>query len=255
MGEPYTPSIAANVALPWALYEPGETLCELPNVRPLLASWDAKTSRAQQAIQHYLQEIAEQLQPVIGERTDLYMSLDIDVRARERLRKGYDLENYLYPLANHLGHRRFTLATARKWAAADASEELSYSERSIATLRVGVARVAAAPDESWQHLAVMMGPGTDQKKWKQDLHDNVSANATCAPDGPLAVQLAWRAAPTRNWTALWKPTGDSLGPILGGPEAKPFSPKDDRIVDLQLHRIDDPTLGHKLQIGVWWRHE
>ena len=239
--------------MPWALYEPGETLCELPNVRPLLASWDAKESRAQRELRQYLQDVAAHVKPVIGARTDLFLSLDIDVRAHERLSKGYDLENYLYPLVNHLGHRRFVLATARKWAAADASEELLYSERARATLRVGIARISAAPDDSWQHVSVPMGPGPDRKEWKQQLREHIAAGATRAPEGPLAVKIAWRAAPTRNWSALWKPTGDSLGPILGEPDARPFSPNDDRIVELQLHRNDDSGLGYHMQIGVWWR--
>ncbi len=247
-----TPPTGAPSAWPWTLYAPGETLVELPHVRPLLASWDAKASHAQQEMRQYLDDVATHLKPVIGVRTDLFLSLDIDVRARARLEKHYDLENYLYPLVNHLGHRHFVLATARKWAADDAAAPMPYRERAHATLRVGIAHIGAALDDSWQHVAIPMGPGPERKEWKQTLRTQITAGVSRAPDGPLAVHLAWRAAPTRNWSALWKPTGDALGPILGGPDARPFCPNDDRIVALHLHRNDDSRLGHKLQIGVWW---
>jgi hypothetical protein len=53
-------------------------------------------------------------------------------------------------------------------------------------------------------------------------------------------------------TALWKPTGDAMGPVLG--EYRPFSPHDDRIVALSLHLNTDASIGHNVDIGMWWLH-
>jgi len=58
----------------------------------------------------------------------------------------------------------------------------------------------------------------------------------------------------RNWTTLWKPAIDALGPVLGVPNpALPFRPDDDRIVDLELQRHLDDTLGNDVVVRVWWR--
>jgi hypothetical protein len=66
--------------------------------------------------------------------------------------------------------------------------------------------------------------------------------------------LAWRCSARRNWSALWKPTGDAMGPVLGvaNPD-RPYHLNDDRIVDLELHRNIDDTLGNDVEVGMWWR--
>jgi hypothetical protein len=56
----------------------------------------------------------------------------------------------------------------------------------------------------------------------------------------------------RNWSTLWKPAIDALGPLLGMPDPNhPFRPSDDRIVDLTLHRNVDDALGHDVVVTVW----
>ncbi|WP_129676540.1 hypothetical protein [Candidatus Chloroploca sp. Khr17] len=260
MSEPTTPLVPASpAAAAWTLYEPGELLCELPDVQPRLASWDAKTSRAQQELQAYLDAVATQVGPYLGDHTDLYLEMVIDVRARERLHKEYDLENYLYPLINRLGHQRFLLARARKYVAVDAPPTVPYDERPRASIRIGRARACTdAPNAGWQHVTVAMGPGSEQPEWKKELQARIASQAKAdhKAQGPFALQLVWGAAPTRNWSNLWKPTGDSLGPLLGTlHKARPYSPNDDRIVDLRLHRNDVAALGNHLHIGLWWRDQ
>jgi hypothetical protein len=45
-----------------------------------------------------------------------------------------------------------------------------------------------------------------------------------------------------------------MGPVLGEPDLRnPFNPKDDRIVNLQLHLNKDPGIGHDVDVGMWWR--
>ncbi|HEU5299175.1 MAG TPA: hypothetical protein VFW08_06745 [bacterium] len=42
-----------------------------------------------------------------------------------------------------------------------------------------------------------------------------------------------------------------LGPVLG--ESRPFTPFDDRIVELNCHRETDDRLGNDAVVGMWWR--
>lgn len=99
------------------------------------------------------------------------------------------------------------------------------------------------------------GSGADGPAWKQQLFDGLVADgATISPSGPMEVRLAWRCSKQRNWTNLWKLTGDAMGPVLGiSNPAKPFNPDDDRIVDLQMHLNVDDAVGYDVDVGVWWR--
>ena len=45
-----------------------------------------------------------------------------------------------------------------------------------------------------------------------------------------------------------------MGPILGEPfPTKPYSPNDDRIVHLNLHRSPVVGEGNALDLAMWWR--
>jgi hypothetical protein len=45
-----------------------------------------------------------------------------------------------------------------------------------------------------------------------------------------------------------------MGPVLGEPYPKnPFNPADDRITELHLHVARDDTLGHDVDVGMWWK--
>ena len=41
------------------------------------------------------------------------------------------------------------------------------------------------------------------------------AGAAELPAGPVGIELAFVVGPGRNWLNLWKPTIDSLDPLLG----------------------------------------
>jgi hypothetical protein len=74
------------------------------------------------------------------------------------------------------------------------------------------------------------------------------------PPGPVDIHIAFRVGPHRNWANLWKPAIDALGGVLGVDNpARPFAPRDDRITELGLQHSIDPSLGHAVQVGVWWR--
>jgi hypothetical protein len=92
--------------------------------------------------------------------------------------------------------------------------------------------------------------------WKQQLAAGLAAstNLWVLPPGPVAIHIAFRVGPHRNWATLWKPAIDALGGVLGVDNpTKPFAPRDDRITELGLQHSIDPSLGHAVQIDVWWR--
>jgi hypothetical protein len=71
--------------------------------------------------------------------------------------------------------------------------------------------------------------------------------------GAISLDIEFRLSPARNWATLWKPAIDSLGPLLGVPDPRrPFTPNDDRIVRLGLHRSIDPSLGWDIELSIWW---
>ena len=70
---------------------------------------------------------------------------------------------------------------------------------------------------------------------------SLSASARPRPDwlGPVSLVVAYELTQGRNWTALWKPTIDALGPLLGSDPRvkKPFGEaRDGRITEIALTR-------------------
>ncbi len=58
----------------------------------------------------------------------------------------------------------------------------------------------------------------------------------------------------RQRAAWWKPTIDSLGSVLGRADpGRLYTPDDDRITRLGLHRTIDENLGWNVAIKLWWR--
>ena len=91
--------------------------------------------------------------------------------------------------------------------------------------------------------------------WKEHLYAACRrATAEPAPAGPLALTLRLTVSRRRNWTALWKPALDALGPVLGVPDpTRPYRAQDDRITSLALHRRLDDTVGHQVGVELWWQ--
>jgi hypothetical protein len=65
------------------------------------------------------------------------------------------------------------------------------------------------------------------------------------------MQVRFGVSIRRNWSTLWKPGIDALGPLLGiQSTGRPFRPDDDRIVDLHLFRVIDDSLGHDVVVDL-----
>ena len=158
--------------------------------------------------------------------------------------RGRDLDNYLFPIVARFGPARFAAAFARK-----------HHGRS--TIAIGPAQLATDdPAGRWAHGSAQLTASSETTAWKQQLVAGLAASTTVEvlPPGPVAVHLAFRVGPHRNGANLWKPAIDTLGGVLGVDNpAKPFAPRDDRITDLGLQQLIDPTIGHAVQVEVWWR--
>jgi hypothetical protein len=105
-------------------------------------------------------------------------------------------------------------------------------------------------------IVARFGPARFAAAWKQQLAAGLAAstNLRVLPPGPAAIHIAFRVGPYRNWANLWKPAIDALGGVLGVDNpARPFAPRDDRITELGLQNSIDPSLGHAVQVDVWWR--
>jgi hypothetical protein len=178
--------------------------------------------------------------------------LSVDVEKPERLSHNYDVENYLTPIVGRLGSQHFVLVSGEKHVGGGSS------------LTVGQARPLYYPDDlpNWKHFSCLVTKSITTTAGKDSLRQSlIDAGVTQLPleRKEIEVQIAWRCAPTIKWDNFWKPTGDTMGPILG-PEAtrdtsskKRFTPHDDHIVALQFHHEVDETISNDIEVGIWWR--
>jgi hypothetical protein len=207
-------------------------------LRPELASWDDAGHPSQARLAAFLAHIDTVAAPAIATvegRLAVELTVGLD-DATPLDAGGRDLDNYLYPLAGRLGPQRLAAVFGRK-------------VHGPSTLAIGPAEpdaFLAAP----QFTIGLTGSYT-RPAWKQTLHDHLrGAGHQPLPPGPVRLDITISTGPGRNWTALWKPLIDALGPILG--ETRPFHPRDDRIVVLGLHHTLHTDLGHDVALQIWW---
>jgi hypothetical protein len=206
---------------------------------PALASWDRAGSSGQLRLARFLADADAVTSPLLTGAGPFAVELGVGVPETRALdTDGRDLDNYLYPLIRRLGPGRVTAAFGRK-------------TRGRSWLAIAPARPDPEPAAA-QFTALVTGSYV-RPDWKHTLVQRLAhAGISQAPAGPLALRVTIGTGPARNWTNLWKPLIDSLGPILGEHDGRPFHPYDDRIVDLSLHHHTAPRLGHDVQVGLWW---
>lgn len=228
----------------WQLWTAGQIERKVEGISPLLASWEKSSHPAQIRLKSYLEEVIPQLLP-LPDNVPLFLQLDVDVGEPSRLLRHYDLENYLTPLfgSRWLPAARFSLVSARKYVGG--GSRIAWGVAAPSTLN---------PAEGWDHFSIDAGRNAAHHDWKERIRSTLaSSSPTPVPPGPARVRLAWRCSARRNWSTLWKPTGDAMGAVLGAAnELLPFNLDDDRIVDLELHRIVDNDLRHNIDVGMWW---
>ncbi len=227
------------------VWQAGPVGRQVDGISPLLASWEKSSHPAQVRLRAYLDDLICKLLPVPKDRP-LFLRLEVDVKDPERLLRHYDLENYLTPLfgSRCLPPARFALVTARKFVGG--GSRIAWGDA-----------IPAAPldDDSWSSFTINAGRGASHKSWKERIRSGLAASEPAIiPPGPARVRIAWRCASRRNWSLLWKPTGDAMGPVLGvaHPE-RPYHLDDDRIIDLEFHLNTNNALGHDVKVGMWWQ--
>lgn len=239
--------ICNDTPAPIRLWQHGKVIHVLSGIEPLLASWEKKSHPAQVRLNAYLDDIEQAIGLSVQNSGDpLFLHMDIDVVSDERLSRHYDLENYLTPVVAKLGHEKFCHVSARKYVGGGSKIVVGQAKRQNGLIE----------QRDWSYFACHAGAGTSGRAWKAAIREKLRGSSpnVVPSEAFVEVQIAWRCASRRNWVWLWKPTGDAMGPVLGEPDPDdPFNPNDDRIVVLGLHLDSNDSMGHGVDVALWWR--
>lgn len=204
-------------------------------VAPRLASWN----KADHPDQIRLRASLDHTEALLAaSRVDAPWALRLDVglpTGRDLLDMA-DLDNYAYPLASHLEDRGLVSVWCTK----------QHSEQSF--VRIEAAR--EMPPPSTDVLVARTTASASTLAYKEQIHATV-ADAAELPAGPVRLELAFVVGPGRNWLNLWKPTIDSLDPLLGCTRpGRAWHPLDGRITELGMHLTVDPAVRHEVVVGI-----
>jgi hypothetical protein len=209
---------------------------------PVLAGWDRADRPDRARLTEFLTAVEEDAEAALATIAgDLALNLTLALPDGHPLTRHPDLDNYLLPVVSRLGQRRIPAVFAEK-VHADTS-----------TLTVAPARLR--PDDEPPQLQLRASGSYEHPAWQAQVFDACAAAVDGARPSaaPVQLDLAFGVSSLRNWTTLWKPTIDALGPLLGVPDPeRPLAPNDDRVVRLGLHRTIDDSLGHDVAISAWW---
>jgi hypothetical protein len=209
------------------------------SVKPQLASWDRAGHPSQVKLARFLAHVDAIAGPVLSTvsgriAAELIVGFSDGVSLTDG---GHDLDNYLFPVAQRLGPERVAAVFGRKI-------------HGPSSLAVGPAQLD--PAEVAPQFSTRMAGSYERREWRQELHDRLAVQAATIDPGPVALTIALRTGPGRNWASLWKPLIDAFGPVLGEDPSRPFHPHDDRIVSLALHHTIDPGIAHDVIIDARW---
>jgi hypothetical protein len=209
---------------------------------PRLASWNRADDPDQLRLARYLAATGELIAPRIEELPDpLALRLDVGLASSVRLLDAHDLDNYLFPLATWL-----TKLTGRRFATVWGTK----AHRAESFIRVGTA-IADVTSRvfTFARLLAINAPA-QSVEFKEQIRDQL-VSAEPLPDGPISLDIAFVVAQSRNWANLWKPTIDSLEPILGRTRGeKDWHPRDGRIVELALHGHSRPHTRNDVTVAI-----
>jgi hypothetical protein len=218
---------------------PDATRVEL-DLAPVLESWNAADHPDQIRLGKFLDHVEAAL-ALSGRDEHLALELQVGIsESRSLTSGGADLDNYLFPIIRRLGFARFDAVFASKRHCA------------VSTLAVGAARPVPAHREP--DMWVRTTASATSKAWKEQVRNACTAAAPPFPlSGAVVLDIEFGVSPARTWATVWKPAIDSLGPVLGLPDHnRPFTPNDDRIVRLSLHRRLNESLRWDIELSVWW---
>jgi hypothetical protein len=218
------PAVSSGEQAPWRWMRRGQD----PDARRRLAEFHTA--------------IDEDAEPALARIAgDVAVEVTIGLPPMEPLTQHQYLDNYLLSIVSQLGQRRIPAAFARKHHA------------DTSTLTVAPARHRATDTPPMLQVHAVGSP--DDPAWKERLWDACAAAHGPRPHrGTASLDVVFVVSSLRNWTTLWKPTIDAIaGPLLGlrDPD-NPWSPNDDHITQLGLHRTIQDSVGYDVLIGAWW---
>jgi hypothetical protein len=233
----------------WVRDVPWEQAIPL-RMQPRLASWNRRDDPDQLRLTGYLDHVEALLRPFMsglapadldnpGLGFGLTVGLPPEMSLTEQGRR--DLDNYLHPVVQRLGHARFSNVCGRK----------IHGSSSVV---VFPSRALVSP--AGHHVQVRPRGSYEKPSWKTGIHSAlVAADVRPVPAGGVHLDVRFTVGRGRNWTALWKPTIDALTPILGTSHPGSFNLNDERITEIGLHQHVEPSLGHDVIIDLWWDQE
>lgn len=221
------------------LHGPPSTPSIVLEHRPQVLSWDAPDTWAQQRLIPYRSEITEHFGTVEGD--GLSLRLDCGLGPTNNVETAGDLDNFLVPVIDALGPRRFVAA----WGSKDAG--------TVSRLAVGPPTPLPTTSlDGWHHASVRTSTSASTTAWKAEIAAQVAHATPLASTGAAALIIAFVVGPSRAWHNLWKPAIDALGQILG-PGPRQWHPRDGRITELGLSVQVDPILVWAIAIDFWWQ--
>ncbi len=197
-------------------------------------------------LEEFLAHAVDVLTPRLPSLPDpVALRLDVALPVGAQLLEHHDLDNDGFPLA-----MRIRRATGRTLASVWVTKTYGATSR----VGVGPAVPSAGPSAIGSWAQVRTSASASTTACEQQIHVQL-AGARTLSEGPVAVELSFTVGPRRNWINLWKPTIDSLGPLLGVTSpGRSWHPRDGRIIGLGMHHHVDASLGHDVAIAVSAAH-
>jgi len=210
-------------------------ISNLQQVKPRLASWDAADHPDQLRLQAYLDD-AEALLAHSRVEGPWTLRLDVGLPTARDLLDGADLDNYAFPLASRINDPDLVSVWCTK----------QHNEQSF----VRVEQASEQHQPATSVLVVRTTASASTVAYKEQIHAAI-VRAAELPAGPVSLELSFVVGPRRNWLNLWKPTIDSLDPLLGRTHPdRAWHPRDGRIVELGMHVSVDPAAGNEVTVGI-----
>lgn len=221
-------------------YAPPATLpMPLPSLPPK-TTFGGDSSPEGRRITKYMDSVRDLLTlPTSSGPVGLHLSIGLPTGSD--LLTHHDLDNFLEPLATHIGPACIGRASATK--------AIGFSSM----LSLGPVEVAASEPEGKWSTATLDGPGLSDRA-RREFGRSLVAHAAPLPWGPVELEIATRLGSHRNLVSAWKRLIDALVPILGrAPGKAEFDIEDGRITTLVINQEIDHSLGDQVQARLWWR--